>query len=552
MTLGRQLVAFLIVLGVASTLVAHAAVTPVVLKQWQQAGGIRTNLSVGSRGSEVQQLQAVFGISQTSVFDTATKNALQRFQKTKGLPVTTSLDDKTRAAVNATFFAQLCPVPTKSFPDLSGAEFTPKKGLPHDYAPANLVDITNRVKTAGVVCVTSATADALEKLFRAAEVDGVHLGVTSGFRSPEMQQLLYTYWVGLVGDVARAEVAPAYYSEHQLGVAVDLSGETHSYVGADHQFATTPEGKWLATHAAQYGFFLSYPLGSQLQTGYVYEPWHYRFRGTGASSVSIKPKTGITGLTLPADAFFALYVSPTSSSTQVLVSKNQDKRLPIASVTKLMTAVVSQRTFGAKDPVIVSAEALQGKGTSLKFSPGDTFAVSDLLSSLLIESNNDAARALALKAGEKFFVTAMNHEAYVRGLKNTWYANPTGLDPVDPNASTNYSSAADLALFAQQIETDNPALLALTATSSVVLRSETGAVHHTVISTDELLKTPGIGPRIIGGKTGDTPRANKNLVLVLRPKGTQGGYIVAVVLHTDNHFSDMQKLINWVDTSYEW
>jgi D-alanyl-D-alanine carboxypeptidase len=101
--------------------------------------------------------------------------------------------------------------------------------------------------------------------------------VNSAYRSYEYQGATLRSEIAAYGCArALGEVAAPGHSEHQLGLAADL---TSADVGWDLQdtFGQTPEGLWLAAHAMTYGFVLSYPKGKEGVTGYNYEPWHFRF-----------------------------------------------------------------------------------------------------------------------------------------------------------------------------------------------------------------------------------------------------------------------------------
>lgn len=83
--------------------------------------------------------------------------------------------------------------------------------------------------------------------------------------------------------IANRYSAKAGHSEHELGTAIDFnSGEGSAYLAK--KFAETPEGMWLASHSFEYGFIMSYPKGQEDKTGYIFEPWHFRFIGVSAST----------------------------------------------------------------------------------------------------------------------------------------------------------------------------------------------------------------------------------------------------------------------------
>lgn len=121
--------------------------------------------------------------------------------------------------------------------------------------------------------LTNATTEAFNKMQAAAKVDGLNIYISSGFRSYSYQKTLYNNYVNRDG-VAAADTysARAGHSEHQSGLAFDVNTINDS-------FANTEEGKWLNDNCYKYGFILRYPNGKSEETGYQYEPWHFRYVG---------------------------------------------------------------------------------------------------------------------------------------------------------------------------------------------------------------------------------------------------------------------------------
>ena len=151
--------------------------------------------------------------------------------------------------------------------------------LPADYIPGDLVSIAGLVKTTKPLCLKKDATSYLQKMFQHASLDGVTLTVTSGFRSPETQSILYNALLRAKGKAAKNRIAEPLHSEHQLGTTFDLTGKSIKYVSASDAFAGTREELWLRENAYLYGFVLSYPKDKTDLTGYDYEPWHYRFVG---------------------------------------------------------------------------------------------------------------------------------------------------------------------------------------------------------------------------------------------------------------------------------
>lgn len=145
---------------------------------------------------------------------------------------------------------------------------------PLDYVPANLVDIGNGY------LLRSEAAEAYKTMSTSAATAGHTLVPVSAYRSYDTQVVVYNRWVSQLGQ-AEADIQSARpgYSEHQTGLAIDIN----TAVPEDH-FENHPAGQWLAANSWQYGFVLRFPSGKQSITGYIFEPWHYRYIGVKAAT----------------------------------------------------------------------------------------------------------------------------------------------------------------------------------------------------------------------------------------------------------------------------
>jgi len=145
--------------------------------------------------------------------------------------------------------------------------------LAPDYEPDDLVNLKDYSLTVlwGDLLVRKAIMPAALDMANAAKADGATLVFSSGYRSFEYQKSVYAREVKTYGqEMADRESARPGASQHQLGTAIDFGSITDT-------FAQTRAGKWLAAHAWEYGFSLSYPQGYESITGYRYESWHYRY-----------------------------------------------------------------------------------------------------------------------------------------------------------------------------------------------------------------------------------------------------------------------------------
>ena len=156
--------------------------------------------------------------------------------------------------------------------------------LPAGYAPPDLVN-TSAAGLSGGHLIRSVALDDLSALVAAAGAEGAQLAVQSAYRSYTGQVLTFNGWVAQVGyaEALQTSARPG-HSEHQLGTAIDFRsvGGPAPWQVAD--WATTPEGAWLAVNAWRFGWVMSYPKGATAVSCYRYEPWHYRYVGRDAAA----------------------------------------------------------------------------------------------------------------------------------------------------------------------------------------------------------------------------------------------------------------------------
>jgi len=152
--------------------------------------------------------------------------------------------------------------------------------LPEDFEPDRLVG-TRRAGLNGGFQVSRVMLDDLTAMAAAAKDDDAALAVQSAYRSYAYQVRTFQGWVDQSSEQeARRVSARPGHSEHQLGTGVDLrSADDATPPWALDDFATTRAGAWLADHAWEHGFVMSYPKGKRGETCYAYEPWHYRYVG---------------------------------------------------------------------------------------------------------------------------------------------------------------------------------------------------------------------------------------------------------------------------------
>jgi len=227
-------------------------------------------------------------------------------------------------------------------------------------------------------------------------------------------------------------------------------------------------------------------------------------------------------LELEAESAIVAEITP-KGNVKFLFEKNPEKPLPIASISKLMTALVVfdlKESYNLSLPIKITKEAVNQEGVSKfrELNPGELVPVKELVYKMLIESSNDAAFALTEPIGEDGFVALMNIYAKEIGLSDTFFLDPTGL-------KKNTSTARELVKLANYILENYPQIFEITT-------------YRADQNTNKLLKEI---PEIVGGKTGWTQEARGCLILVL--KNRRNGYFVNVVLGSEHRFNDMRKII---------
>ena len=193
-------------------------------------------------------------------------------------------------------------------------------------------------------------------------------------------------------------------------------------------------------------------------------------------------------------------------TTAVLEVENGEEALPMASTTKVMTALVVLETVALSDEVTIPAEAAGIEGSSLYIKTGETYTVEELLYGLMLRSANDCAVALAIYAGGTVegFVEKMNQKALDLGLKNTHFENPNGL-----SAEGHHTTAQELALIMVEAM-KNEVFRTITGSKRYTVKEQTIVNHNKLLSLYE---------GCIGGKTGYTMEAGRCLVTVAQREG---------------------------------
>lgn len=188
-----------------------------------------------------------------------------------------------------------CPTPEIEYEDMFLRAVNQDYGLADfNYIPKNLEKVDILYSTKSGICLIKEAKENFEKMVEQAKFDGYEIKVSSGFRNYDTQKYLLANEIKIGNPNAEIAVAKAGYSEHQLGTAVDVTGQSISYDSASNKFNETEEAKWMKENASDYGFIMSYPLGKEDSTGYQYEPWHYRYVGVNTAKEVLKSGKTLT------------------------------------------------------------------------------------------------------------------------------------------------------------------------------------------------------------------------------------------------------------------
>jgi D-alanyl-D-alanine carboxypeptidase len=236
---------------------------------------------------------------------------------------------------------------------------------------------------------------------------------------------------------------------------------------------------------------------------------------------------------------------------RILFQKDATLLHPIASLTKLMSALVWFDVDGDLNKIVKISAADYREGSIPYFVAGDKVKTKDLLYSALVASSNSAVAALVRSTGlpEEKFVSFMNAKAEELGMENTKFFDPIGL------SAKNESTAVDLFILARE-SFYNPEISRATQLVSYEFSPAGSGAVRIVRSTDLLLTSSfNAGDyKIIGGKTGYIEESDYNLILKIYNK-EKNKNIIAVILGSgdkNSRFSEAKKLIEWTYANYQW
>lgn len=229
------------------------------------------------------------------------------------------------------------------------------------------------------------------------------------------------------------------------------------------------------------------------------------------------------------------------SSSQRLFEKHPDDKRPIASLNKLMTALVILENHSPEEIVTIGKlPQLELADQKIGIAEGEQFKLIDLTKALLIYSANDVANALAIYDSGSIdaFATKMNNKAKMWNLNNSSYVNPSGLDNPDELGSANDVLTLATILIHNQIFRE------IVKTTNTRIASLDGK-SYSITTTNKILGQGGV----IGIKTGFTLNAGECLVTLSQREGHQ---IITIVLDSPDRFQESKSMIDWAFNNYIW
>ena len=235
-----------------------------------------------------------------------------------------------------------------------------------------------------------------------------------------------------------------------------------------------------------------------------------------------------------------------------MYEKAENEKLPIASTTKMATAIVILENHNNKlqDPVTITSSMINVEGSDIQLKVGEEITVENLLNGLLIMSGNDTAYALAEYFGGKDkFVAEMNDKVLQIGAQNTKYQDPAGLN------DEGYSTSKDLALIAAY-GLKNKIFADIVKTGTKTVTSTDGRIVHDLKNSNRMMRSEEslYYPYAIGIKTGFTNEAGHVLVSCAENNGHK---ILGVVLNTEENSltasaKESKKLLEWGFANWTW
>ena len=293
----------------------------------------------------------------------------------------------------------------------------------------------------------------------------------------------------------------------------------------------------ISTYVLSQSMLISLPNGNKVSPE-IEQVAYERNLGLAPQSVGISKDPQMIAPVIAATSALILDLN----SGTVLHSKDAYDALPIASLTKIMTALLVLEDNRLSESTKISDKAAAMIGKKVWLYPGDTMIVGDLLKTSLIDSASDATMALAEFVGgnEKDFVVKMNQKALDLKLASTHFENPIGFDDSD-----NYSTAYEMALLTKAAW-EYPLFRELVGTKTASVQSAGGTTYK-LVNTNELLSSY---LKVYGVKTGTTAAAGQSLITIGEVDG--GRQILTVILNSPDRYHESKVLFDWAERAYSF
>lgn len=228
------------------------------------------------------------------------------------------------------------------------------------------------------------------------------------------------------------------------------------------------------------------------------------------------------------------YLAADLVTGEIIVELNEQYAAPIASVTKLMTALVAHDQMDMQKYAIVSRDSYNTYGTQGELLLGEKIRVQDLMYPLLMESSNDAAEVIAdaYDKGHDAFMGEMNKQAAALGMVDTYFEDPSGLNP------KNVSTVRDLMVLGRHIHKHSPIIYDMTRVKQYAIRKHQWFNKNRFLTYDSF----------IGGKNGYIDESKKTTVSTFDIPLARGGKrtVIIVLLKSDDREGDALKIINFL------
>lgn len=255
-----------------------------------------------------------------------------------------------------------------------------------------------------------------------------------------------------------------------------------------------------------------------------------------ADSIAGSPSLPSNSATACSAVAAGLYRAQDMATGRVLFSRDEGERWPIASISKLITAIVATNLLKQDSVIVITPDIEAQVGNDHTLNTGEAYSVHDLLNIMLTVSSNDAAYALADAYGLPGFIAQMNEVAKTIGMDQTTFYEPSGLSYL------NQSTLENIAKLLQYIYHSYPGIFAITRQQKFAALDQTSGKRK-IFSNIDFYAGQSI---FVGGKTGYIDQSGENLVGIFN---YNGGKIIAGVFDSADRFKDMDALLRCANTA---